>query len=90
MGLDQIKDGTSMTILVVEAARPVPWTKPEDLPFDKDKALPELGGLFKRGFHALLADGSVLFLGRTNKPEVLRALITPGGGESISAGDLQH
>src|SRR5439155_1388856 len=27
-------DGTSNTILVAEAARAVPWTKPEDLPYD--------------------------------------------------------
>ena len=76
--------------MIVEAARPVPWTKPEDLSFDKEKPLPELGGLFKHGFHAVLADGAVLFLSRKNKPEVLRALITPSGGEAISADELQH
>ncbi len=41
---DDIADGTAWTIMVVEAARPVPWTKPEDLPFDAEKPLPELGG----------------------------------------------
>ena len=58
--LEDIKDGTCLTIMVVEAARPVPWTKPEDLPFDKEKPLPELGGLFEDGFFAALADGSAL------------------------------
>ena len=42
--LEEIKDGVNLTIMLVEAARPVPWTKPEDLPFDKEKPLPELGG----------------------------------------------
>src|SRR5437868_1562092 len=29
-----IPDGTSNTVLVVEAGEPVPWTKPQDLPYD--------------------------------------------------------
>ncbi len=75
--------------MVVEAAKPVPWTKPEDLPFDKEKPLPELGGLFKDGFNVLFADGRCGFLSRKTKPEVLRALITPNGGESIRDDDLE-
>ena len=86
--LEAIKDRAGLTIMVVEAANPVPWTKPEDLPFDKEKPLPELGGLFKGGFHVVFADGSVRFLGRRNKPEVLRALITPDGGEDIRPDEL--
>ena len=86
---EEIKDGAGLTIMIVEAAKPVPWTKPDDLSFDKEKPLPELGGLFKGGFHILCANGSVRFLDRTNKPEVLRALITPNGGEPISDDDLQ-
>jgi Protein of unknown function (DUF1559) len=80
--LAEIKDGANLTIMIVEEARPVPWTKPEDLPFDKEKPLPELGGLFKDGFHALTAGGSARFLRRSLNPEVLHALITHHGGES--------
>jgi len=87
--LKAIKDGAGLTIMVVEAAKPVPWTKPEDLPFDEEKPLPELGGLFKAGFYVLFVDGSVRFLGRKNKSEVLRALITPDGGEDIKPNELQ-
>ena len=36
---------TSNTILFVEAAKAVPWTKPEDMTFDDGKLLPKLGGL---------------------------------------------
>jgi hypothetical protein len=89
-GLGEIKDGATFTIMVVEAARPVPWTKPEDLPFDKEKPVPELGGVFKEGFHALTAGGSVRFLRRPLNPEVLRALITPNGGEAVSFDDLKR
>jgi hypothetical protein len=35
-------DGTSNTILVVEAGDPVPWAKPEDIPFDPKKPAPKL------------------------------------------------
>ncbi len=52
-------DGTSNTLLVVEAKRSIPWTKPEDIPFDPGKALPELGGFDEGKFAAALADGSV-------------------------------
>jgi RNA polymerase sigma factor (sigma-70 family) len=65
--IQDITDGTSNTIMIVEAARPVPWTKPEDLPFDPKKPLPELGGLFEDGFHVALVDGSAFFLSRTIK-----------------------
>src|SRR5262249_52020517 len=39
-----ITDGTSTTILIIEAGAAVPWTKPADLVFDEKKALPKLGG----------------------------------------------
>jgi hypothetical protein len=54
----------------------VPWTKPEDLPYCADKKLPELGGIFSDGFHAVLFDGSVRFLPRTEPEAALRKLIT--------------
>jgi len=41
-----ITDGSSNTILVVEANRDIPWTKPEDLPFNPKGPLPELGGFW--------------------------------------------
>ena len=39
-------DGTSNTVLVVEAATAVPWTKPDELPYDPNGMLPSLGGHF--------------------------------------------
>jgi Protein of unknown function (DUF1559) len=76
-----ITDGPRDTFLVVEAKEAVPWTKPEDLPYDPKKPLPQLGGLFADGFHAALADGMVRFFPNNLSEETLRAAITPAGGE---------
>jgi RNA polymerase sigma factor (sigma-70 family) len=84
MKFSDIKDGMSNTLMVVEAAEPVPWTKPQDLPFDAAKPLPELGGLFEDGFCTTFADGSARFFKRPFDPKVLKALITSNGGEVIA------
>ena len=81
--LAEFFDGTSNTILAVEAKRDIPWTKPEDLPFDPNAVLPELGGYSANGFNAVFADGAVRFISKTMDAIVLKALITRGGGEVI-------
>jgi hypothetical protein len=81
-------DGTSNTILVVEAGEPVPWTKPDELVYDAKKPVPKLGGLFKEGIHLGMADGSVKFVDRKIKEKALRALITPSGGEVLADSDI--
>jgi hypothetical protein len=90
-------DGTAYTILAVEAGEPVPWTKPEELAYDPDKPLPQLGGLFKRDFRpfsseyrsstfsALFVDGSVqpVPLPKGQYESMVRAMITWNGGEAV-------
>jgi hypothetical protein len=77
-------DGTSNTLLFVEAGNPVPWTKPEEIPFDPAGPIPELRGFFKDGFRACCADGSRTFV-RFDSPEAaLRAAITRNGGDEFS------
>ena len=76
-------DGTSDTFLIVEAGPPVPWTKPDDLPYDPDGPLPDLRPLFKDGFRAGLCDGSVRFIPRETSEATLRAAITRNGGERL-------
>jgi RNA polymerase sigma factor (sigma-70 family) len=76
-----ITDGTSNTFFVAEAGDPVPWTKPEDLPYVPDQRLPKLGGLFESGFHVLFGDGSVRFFPRNIDEKILRVGITRDAGD---------
>jgi hypothetical protein len=85
------RDGTSNTLLVVEAADPVIWTKPDDLAYDPNKPVPKLGA--SRDVQEMLvgfADGSVQPLRRTVREATLRALITAAGGEQINRNELDR
>jgi hypothetical protein len=87
MRMAEVPDGLSNTITVVEAANGVPWTKPEDLPFDLSKPLPPLGGRFRKGFHAAFADGSVRFIPKDTPERDLKEMITCNGGEVVHLPD---
>ena len=77
-------DGTGKTLMVVEAADPVSWTKPKDLPYSPTGPLPKLGGLFrKKGFHVLTADGATHWFSPDIDEETIRAMITWNGGEEV-------
>ena len=79
----EITDTTSNTLVIVEAKRDIPWTKPEDISHSSDKDLPKFGGWHDGGFHALRGDGSVTFISQSIDENLLRALITRDGGETI-------
>jgi prepilin-type processing-associated H-X9-DG protein len=79
-----VTDGLSYTLMIVEAADAVPWTKPDDLRYSPDKPLPKLGGQFPGGCNAAFGDGSVKFLSQSIDEKTLRALITRNGGENVS------
>jgi RNA polymerase sigma factor (sigma-70 family) len=76
-------DGTSNIILAIEAAQPVPWTKPEDLPYVPDQALPQLGGQFHGHSLAVFVDSRVKLISRNADPDVLRLAITRNDGQPI-------
>jgi hypothetical protein len=95
-------DGLAETLMVVEAAEPVPWSKPEDLEYATDKPLPVLGAFVskpvkvvgwelarRRGTLAVFADGNYRFIPSTTDEQTLRALITRNGGESVDVTKLK-
>ncbi len=84
-----VRDGFSNTLMAVETRRPIPWTKPEDIPFDVEGMLPKLGGFREGHFLALFGDGSVLNIKLDLDESILRALITRDGGEVISYDSFQ-
>jgi hypothetical protein len=78
--IHDITDGTSNTLLVVEAARPVPWTSPRDLPYDPKGPLPKLGRMFPGLFLFSTADGAVHRGRRDFDAQTLRLAITRDDG----------
>ncbi|MHC4399752.1 MAG: DUF1559 family PulG-like putative transporter [Planctomycetota bacterium] len=72
-----IWDGPSNTIMAIEAGpdRAVPWTKPEDLPFDRKDPKPALGQPMRARFLAVYFDGTVHGVTKEADPKVFRRLI---------------
>lgn len=84
ISLSQFGDGTSPTLLLVETKSSVPWTKPEDLPFedyaDAKLAVPLDG----RALNYLTADGAVHSMSPPIDWDLLGKMITRDGGERIA------
>jgi hypothetical protein len=80
-----IRDGTSNTLLFVEASpeRAVIWTKPEDLSVDVENPL---AGILEEGqteWFAAMADGSSHTIPAAIRKDVVNALFTTNGNEMI-------
>ncbi len=84
----QVVDGTSNTLLFVEAGKAVAWTKPDDLPYEPGKALPKLGGLWQGGFYAAVCDGSVRFIRSDFDADLFRSAVTRNDGQVIDLNKL--
>jgi DNA-directed RNA polymerase subunit RPC12/RpoP len=85
LGVADISDGPENTIAVVDAddSRAVPWTKPEDLPYDPAQPRSGLAARYG-GYLALFADGRVHTLPENTPEDTLKGLFTRAGGESVS------
>lgn len=81
----RIDRGTSNTILVVEAAESVPWTKPDELPFPVQGTMEsQLGMSGKNRYTVLMADGTVrIFTKGQVSDKALRDAITIDGQEKL-------
>jgi hypothetical protein len=80
---EDFPDGTSNTVLIIEAAEGVPWTKPADLTYAADQPLPKLGGITPGVFRVALADGSVRGVTQDFDDAVLRLAITRDDGKPL-------
>ncbi len=82
--LTEFPDGLSNTILIATVEQAVPWTKPDDVPFDPSRPIaPLLSTYFATGPQVVLADGSARSLSRNISETTLKAAITRNGNEQF-------
>ena len=86
VSIAQIRDGTSNTIMIVEASNDdaVIWTKPDDKVIDAMEPIAGLVGLRQDGFICAFFDGSVHFMKKDIDKKTLQALFTRSGGEAVA------
>jgi hypothetical protein len=94
VNIKDIRDGTSLTILVVEnEGSQIHWTEPRDLDFTRfDEMMrdPVRAGISSKYAPpgALMADGSARRIPVRPNPETLRAFFTIAGGEKVDEVDF--
>lgn len=88
----QFPDGLSNTLLVAQSGADVavPWTQPTDMAFDVADPRAALGTLTASTVKAMRADGAPIEFSATIDPTLLKALVTPAGGELIDAETLRR
>ena len=72
----------------MEGGEAVPWTKPQDVPYDPKKDLPKLGGLFGDGFNIAVCDGSTRWVTRRFNRAIFRLAITRADGQAVDLNRL--
>jgi hypothetical protein len=88
----RVADATPETLLFVEAGDPIPWTKPEDVPYDPADP-PWLRGLFRDGFRSCVVGGSYRFVTYGEADTVLRTAVLragPGAGPRVEDGSSER
>jgi prepilin-type processing-associated H-X9-DG protein len=85
VAIADVTDGTSNTLLVVEANVAVPWTAPQEIPVSQLGTPPSpVGSHHPGGFNVAFADGSIRFFRNTMNGTLLGALLSRNGGEVFS------
>ncbi|MFO0902464.1 MAG: DUF1559 domain-containing protein [Pirellulales bacterium] len=84
-GMARIIDGTSNTLLFVEAdaEQAVPWMAPQDIVFDPQQPKRGIGKLHGKGFQVMMADGSVRFVANEVDDQVMRNLVHKNDGNPV-------
>lgn len=82
-------DGTSNSILVVEAKRDIHWAKPEDIEWNPAGPLPNLGGFAGDNFLAARADGSVSYFNPKRAPVDFSNMLTISDRQVVDQSQLQ-
>ncbi len=81
-------DGTSNSLLAVEAKRKIHWAKPQDIPFAPSEDVPELGGFDEAGFNTVFCDGAARFLKQSIDEDVLKRLIQIADRQVVKPSDF--
>jgi hypothetical protein len=78
-----ITDGMSNTIMIVESKRDIPWTKPDDIAYSPDQPLPPLGGYHDGIISVAFADGSAQVVQQQTDQTTLRRMIEKADGQPV-------
>jgi len=82
IGLEEIIDGTSNTVLIVSAKEPIVWTKPGELVFKPGQPLPTLDDTDPSSCLVGMCDGSTRYVSPQDWT-LLSKMITRAGREAI-------
>ncbi|QDT46372.1 Regulatory protein BlaR1 [Symmachiella dynata] len=78
--MNEVWDGVANTLMFVESNQTIPWTKPEDIPYDPAVPLPKLGGPQPDVIVVAKVDGSIALMPSEGIADDLwRSVITYNG-----------
>lgn len=85
-----ILDGLSNTILIVESAKTVPWTKPDEILYDPSGPPLQVSDINPQGFNVVMADCTVRFIPPNLPSDALKAFITRGASDAAAVETLKE
>ena len=76
VGVGEVRDGLSNTLMLVDAEDSVIWTEPRDLPYNSRRPWRGLGQKTRPGFLAVSADGSLRYIPSTLGTAEIKSLFS--------------